>query len=108
MEKFKVGVWSVGVACSIVGAGATIAAVFTQDDNILNQLHQLIVLCGVGGMILLTSHTGIQWAQERRAEVLAQIKKDSEWYNARQALRQAERERRDAEWSAKFGHLYRK
>ena len=53
MEKFKVGVWSVGVACSIVGAVATIASVFVQDAGVVSQLKTLTLLCAGGNLVAL-------------------------------------------------------
>ena len=89
MEKFKVGVWSVGIACVIVGAVAAVASVFVQDAGVVSQLKTLTLLCAGGNLVALICAAVIKLEEERQADERAQIKKIDDWYKKLGACRQA-------------------
>ena len=91
MEKFKVGVWSVGVACVIVMCVAAVASVFVQDAGAVSQLNALVLLCAGGNLVTLLCAAVIQVEEARQAEELARVKKINDWYNKLGALRQGGR-----------------
>ena len=81
MEKFKVGVWSVGVACAIVMCVAAVASVFVQDAGAVSQLKTLTLLCAGGNLATLLCAAAIKVEEARQAEELARVKKINDWYN---------------------------
>ena len=101
MEKFKVGVWSVGVACAIVGMGvAAVASVFVQDASVVSQLKTLVLLCAGGNLVSLICAAAIKVEEDLQAEERAKIKKIDDWYKKLGACRQARQAKSDAEWLA--------
>ena len=100
MEKFKVGVWSVGVACVIVMCVAAVASVFVQDAGVVSQLKTLTLLCAGGNLVALICAAAVKLEEERQAEERAQIKKINDWYKKLGALRQERQTKADAKWLA--------
>ena len=95
MEKFKVGVWSVGAACVIVMCVAAVASVFVQDAGAVSQLKALVLLCAGGNLVALLCAAAIQLEMEHQAKEHARIKKINDWYKKLGACRQA---KADAKW----------
>lgn len=108
MEKFKVGVWSVGVACVIVMCVAAVASVFVQDAGAASQLETLTLLCAGGNLVSLICAAGVKVEEARQAEEQAQIKEINDWYNKKEALHQERRAKLDAAWYASVGSAGRK
>lgn len=100
MEKFKVGVWSVGVASFIVMCVATVASVFVQDAGVVSQLKTLVLLCAGGNLVSLICAAATKLEEERQAEERAKIKKINDWYKKLGACRQARQAKADAKWLA--------
>ena len=100
MEKFKVGVWSVGVACVLVMCVAAVASVFVQDAGAVRQLNALVLLCAGGNLVTLLCAAVIQVEEERQAKEHARIKKINDWYKKLGACRQARQAKADAKWLA--------
>ena len=100
MEKFKVGVWSVGVACAIVMCVAAVASVFVQDAGAVSQLETLTLLCACGKLVSLLCAAAIKVEEDRQADERAKIKKIYDWYKKLGACRQARQAKADAEWLA--------
>ena len=91
MEKFKVGVWSVGAA---------VASVFVQDAGVVSQLKALVLLCAGGNLVALVCAAAIKVEEERQADERAKIKKIDDWYKKLGACRQERQAKADAEWLA--------
>lgn len=100
MEKFKVGVWSVGVACVIVMCVAAVASVFVQDAGVVSQLKTLTLLCAGGNLVALICAAVIKSEEEHQAKERAKVKEIYDWYNKLGALRQERQAKADAKWLA--------